>query len=157
MILRNSRKSFKIQENTKIICILITMILLILSNPYQVDALPSDPNVVPTKIRCTCYLDSGITKSGKITRHGVAAGKVEWLGKVGALYQVDEDGKLGDFIGYYEFLDTGAGIDLDGDGKGDSIRWGESIDIWQDSDASLKEWVENYGDYVYLLLIDGKG
>ena len=84
-------------------------------------------------------------------------GKVEWLGKVGALYQVDEDGKLGDFIGYYEFLDTGAGIDLDGDGKGDSIRWGESIDIWQDSDASLKEWVKNYGDYVYLLLIDGKG
>ena len=144
-------------KKLRILYTLGTMILLNLINPSKVDALDSDPNVLPTKIRCTCYLDSGITKSGKITRHGVAAGKIEWLGKVGALYQVDEEGKLGDFIGYFEFLDTGAGIDLNNDGIGDSIKAGESIDIWQDSRDSLNQWIAENGDYVYLLLIDGKG
>ena len=43
------------------------------------------------------------------------------MGCAAALYDVKEDGSIGDFIGYYEVLDTGAGIDRYGDGLGDSI------------------------------------
>ena len=111
----------------------------------------------PQPIRCTCYIEHGYTASGQWTRPHTAAGPREWLGCVGALYQMNEDGSMGDFIGYYEFIDTGAGIDTDGDGKGDTIINGESIDVWRPDMEMAVEWVETYGDYVYLKLINGNG
>lgn len=109
------------------------------------------------KIRCTCYTDSGITASGEVTRDGIMAGKREWLGKVAALYRYNADGSVGEFIGYYEFLDTGAGIDTDGDGRGDSIKKGLSVDVWKETDAEVKDWIAEYGDYVYIEIIDAEG
>ena len=109
------------------------------------------------KIRCTCYIINGITASGHKTRPGIIAGKKEDIGKIAALYQIDKDGSLGEFIGYYEFLDTGSGIDTDGDGKGDSIKKGLSVDVWQPSLKDAKEWIKQYGDYVYIKIIEGEG
>lgn len=79
------------------------------------------------------------------------------MGSVAALYDINEDGSIGDFIGYYEVLDTGAGIDTDGDGYGDSIINGTSIDVWVPNDAAVREWQQNVGDYCYIFLIKGVG
>lgn len=110
-----------------------------------------------TKIRCTCYTDSGITASGQVTRDGIIAGRPEDIGKVAALYRYNADDSVGEFIGYYEFLDTGAGIDTDGDGKGDSIKKGLSIDVWKSSMTEVNDWITEYGDYVYMEVIEAEG
>lgn len=132
----------------------IITILLTYSKATQVNALQGDPFQEPVKIRCTCYLDSGTTYSGVETRKGIIAGKKEWQGCVAALYEVNEDGSIGDFIGYFEVLDTGYGIKSD---AGGSIQLGESIDVWQESEFALNSWINNFGDHVYMKLIRGVG
>lgn len=116
-----------------------------------------DPFQEPTPIRCTCYIDSGTMASGQQTRPYVMAGKREWIGCVAALYDINPDGSMGEFIGYFEILDTGSGIDTDGDGKGDSIASGQSVDVWMPSMADAKAWIESHGDYVFIKLIRGNG
>jgi len=109
------------------------------------------------QIRCTCYTDNGKTASGLTVREGVIAGRKEWLGRTCALYSIAENGGVGEFIGYYEFKDTGNGIDTDGDGKGDSIINGDSIDVWQPTIEDAKDFIKTYGDYVYLQFTEGEG
>lgn len=109
------------------------------------------------KKRCTCYVEPGVTASGLYTRDGIVAGRKEDLYKVAAIYRCDTGDQIGEFIGYYEFLDTGAGIDTDGDGKGDSIKKGLSIDVFKPSMEEAKAWISEYGDYVYVQYIDAKG
>ena len=111
----------------------------------------------PHPIRCTVYCDSGTTASGQQTRYGIVAGRKEWMGCTAALYDIKEDGSIGDFIGYFEFLDTGAGIDTDGDGYGDSIINGTSIDVWVPSEEAAREWQREHGDHVMLQIIPGVG
>ena len=112
---------------------------------------------MPQPVRCTCYIDRGITASGIQTRDGIIAGRKEWIGMMAVLYEVKEDGTLGGFIGYYEFCDTGAGIDTDGDGNGDTIKTGNSVDVWQPSMTNARAWIREHGDYVYMQIVDGKG
>lgn len=115
------------------------------------------PFTKPVQIRCTCYVDRGTTASGVETREGIIAGKREWLGKTAVLYSITEEGKIGELIGIYEFADTGAGIDTDGDGQGDSIKKGLSVDVWMPSMEAAREWVKTYGDYVFIQVIDAEG
>ena len=109
------------------------------------------------KIRCTCYCEPGITASGAHTKVGIIAGRKDDLGKVAAIYSIAEDGSIGEFLGYYEFKDTGAGMDSDGDGVGDTIRTGKSVDVFQNTLQDAKAWVKEYGDYVYIVIIDAQG
>jgi hypothetical protein len=104
---------------------ILTIIFLVMSNTRTANAVlirnPQRASTFyeePTMVRCTCYIDRGTMASGQQTRYGAIAGRKEWIGKVAALYRI-EDGKIGEFLGYFEFLDTGAGMDSDGDG-----RWG---------------------------------
>lgn len=130
-------------------------VVLFLSINMDVNAFQpviGNPFEEKVKIRCTCYLDSGITASGQHTRQGIIAGKKEWIGCAVILWTLD-----GDYIGIYEILDTGAGIDTDGDGKGDSIKTGNSIDVWMPDMNSAKEWIREYGDYVYFQLYEADG
>lgn len=108
----------------------------------------------PQKIRCTCYTstEGAITASGEHVREGIIAGKREWMGKTAILYDMDMN-----LIGIFEFKDTGAGIDTDGDGKGDSIKNGKSIDVYRDTLARCYDWIGQYGDYVYLQILEGEG
>lgn len=129
--------------------------LYVVASPNRILMIPQAP--VLQQIRCTCYVQRGVTASGQYVRNGIVAGKREWLGKTCALYSISEDGKVGGFIGFYEFLDTGAGIDTDGDGKGDSIIKGTSIDVWQPSMKKAREWVAEYGDYVWLQILESEG
>lgn len=105
----------------------------------------------PIKIRCTCYTstEGSITASGERVREGIIAGKRDWMGKVAVLYDMNMN-----IIGIYEFKDTGAGIDTDGDGKGDSIKNGKSVDVYRDTMEGCKQWARLYGDFVYLQIID---
>lgn len=99
----------------------------------------------PTLIRCTCYTASegSITRSGAEVREGIIAGKEEWLGCVAVLYDIDMN-----FIGYFEFLDTGGH---------ETLKNGTSIDVYRDSMDGCYEWIGMYGDYIYLQLIDAEG
>ena len=144
----------KIHKKTIVISLLLS---LVICNSAKGLELTSDPFIEPTKIRCTCYIDHGITASGSYTRLGTIAGRKEWLGYIAELNRVNPDGSIGEFIGYYEFKDTGAGIDTDGDGKGDSIKKGLSVDVWQPTLKDAKTWVNTYGDYVYIKIIKGVG
>lgn len=102
----------------------------------------------PFVVECTAYCDEGITASGKPTEEGLTiAGAREWLGCMTVLYEVDADGSIGEYIGTYQFTDTGWGID------GDILR-GETVDIYMsDYDTCIECGRRN----VYVQIIDGKG
>ena len=48
-------------------------------------------------------------------------------------------------------------MDTDGDGKGDSIKNGQSIDVWVESLEEAYEWRDALGDYVYIKIIKSAG
>ena len=117
---------------------------------FRTDVQASESFREPQIIRCTGYCDYGYTKSGQYVREGIVAGKKEWLGKTAYIWAVDEDGTIGEFLGIYEFLDTGYGIN-------GSLKNGTSIDIWHPSKDAVWEWIGEYGDYVWLQIVDAKG
>jgi hypothetical protein len=128
-----------------------------MSKVAYIEPVVGDPFIEPVKIRCSCYCEHGKTATGAKTRYGIAAGKKEWIGYVAELNAINPDGSVGEFIGYFEFKDTGAGMDSDGDGKGDTIINGQSIDIWINSLPEAYKWRDRYGDYVYIKIVRGKG
>lgn len=102
----------------------------------------------PFIVDCTAYCDEGITASGRPTVEGLTiAGPEEWMGCAAVLYEVAEDGSIGDYIGMYQFTDTGWGIDGD-------IPRGETVDIYIADENACWEWGRRK---VYLQVIDGRG
>lgn len=122
-----------------------------------IEPMVGNPFKEPCKIRCTCYCEHGTTGTGKKTRYGIVAGRKEWIGYTAELNAVNEDGSVGEFIGFFEFQDTGAGMDSDGDGIGDTIKNGQSIDVWINSLSEAYAWRDRYGDYVYIKIFRAKG
>ena len=95
------------------------------------------------EVEATAYCDGEVCCRGEIPRWGICAGKPEWYGKIIALYE-SENGKIGEFIGYFECLDTG----------GERIKNGEVIDIYNPS----REWCKQFGrKKVIAYIIDGEG
>jgi hypothetical protein len=84
------------------------------------------------------------------------AGREEWLGKACIMYQVNKDGSLGDMIGIFQFTETGYGMKVKGSNKG-TIQLGHSIDVYRDTLSGCREWIKQYGDYVYIQIVDAKG
>ena len=138
----------------KVIAGIMAASLFLSSVGYVEAKANANPYEEPIKIRCTCYTapKGAITKSGQEVREGIIAGKKEWLGCVAILYDMDMN-----CIGFFEFLDTGAGIDTDGDGKGDSIKNGTSVDVYRDSMEGVRDWVNTYGDYCYMQIVKAVG
>lgn len=96
------------------------------------------------EVEATAYCYGETRCDGKPVRSGICAGKKEWYGKVLALYEND-NGNPGEFLGYYECLDTG------GDSR---IKEGKCVDIYNPS----KEWCINFGrKKVLAVIIEGKG
>jgi len=145
-----------------IIIIVLAIVLLFLD--INAKAEQSDPFNEPVKVRCTCYLDSGTTASGKETRYGIMASKPEWIGCVACVNAVNPDGSVGEFIGYFEILDTGYGAET---GVGQSkifsdrtlgtIETGETVDVYCSTTHQAEEWIDTFGDEVYIKLVDGVG
>lgn len=146
------------QNNEKIIrrfiYFLLIGICIWLYSVLDVHCVKASEIAEPIKIRCTCYTSSegSITATGKKVREGIVAGKREWLGCVAILYDMDMN-----LIGYYEIEDTGAGIDTNNDGVGDTIKNGRSIDVFRNSLEGCYEWVSQYGDYVYMQVVRAEG
>lgn len=87
--------------------------------------------------------NGNLTASGKPTIEGITvAGAKEWLGCTCVLYDEDMN-----FLGYYEFTDTGYGRDGD-------IQRGETIDVYFESYTDAIEWGRRN---VYIQVIDAKG
>lgn len=148
----------------KAILLLVLVILIALaghieaeSKAAHIDPVEGNPFVEPARMRVSCYCEHGTTATGVKTRYGIAAGKKDWLGYAVELNAINPDGSVGEFVGYFEFCDTGAGMDTDGDGKGDSIKNGQSIDIWINSLSEAYDWRDKYGDYMYVKIIKGDG
>ena len=140
-----------------IIVLCLAMCLEAQSRVAKIKPVTGNPFREFVQIRCTCYCEHSKTATGKKTRYGIAAGKKEWLGYTCELNAINPDGSIGEFIGYFEFLDTGAGMDTDGDGKGDSIKDGQSIDVWINSLPEAYKWRDKYGDYVYMKIFKARG
>ena len=101
----------------------------------------------PQKIRCTCYTLKEFTATGEIPYQGMCAYRTEDIGKVAYLYEIDEDGNKGDFIGEFEIKDTG----------GKAVKKGHIVDVWRPDDEAVDEWITNYGDYVYMEIGESNG
>ena len=114
-------------------------------NPYE-----------PFMVECSAYCYNGrCTASGKPTIEGVTiAGKKEWLGRTAVLYEVNDDGGIGEFIGYREFTDTGYGqASTLYPGYG-TIQTGECVDLYFDDRQTALEWGRRK---IYIQVIDGCG
>lgn len=95
------------------------------------------------EVEATAYCDGEICCKGELPRIGICAGKPEWYGKVIALYE-NNNGLPGEFIGYFECLDTG----------GNDVSSGRVIDIYNPS----REWCEQFGrKKVIAYIIEGEG
>lgn len=104
------------------------------------------PEAAPVQHRmeATAYCYGTIRCDGGAVRPGICAGKPDWYGKVAAIY-LDENGSPGEFLGYFEILDTG------GD---DRIRNGTVLDIYlPDYDACIEFGRQE----VLVVLVDGEG
>ena len=144
--------------------LMLCFILLLGFYSMTIKAEQGDPFVEPIKVRCTCYIDEGYTASGQYTRPGIMANKREWIGYVACLNAVNEDGSIGEFIGFYEILDTGYGRET---GIGESkilkgrtlgtIETGETIDVWCPTMHQAEEWIDTWGDFVYCRIVKGVG
>lgn len=146
------------------VLVVLTAIYLIGCWRLNVESREANPFVEPVKVRATCYCDSGQTASGRPVREGIIASKPEYMGYVACINAVNEDGSVGEFIGFYEVLDTGYGKDT---GEGESkilkgrtlgtIETGETIDIYMPTMHQVEEWIDTYGDYVYVKFVKGEG
>jgi len=95
------------------------------------------------------------TFSGKPTVEGITiAGRAEWLGCVAALYEINDDGTIGRFIGYREFTDTGYGVDSTQYPGLGTIQTGETVDLYFSDYEVCKKWGEKK---IWIQVIRGKG
>lgn len=117
-----------------------------------------NPYGEPFKIRCTVYYPTGNPcANGRMPVEGLSvAGKSEWRDKACVMYECLEDGSRGELIGIYEITDTGYGIPVP-DSELGSIQAGLSIDRFCEDEISGMEWIRNYGDYVYIQIIEAEG
>ena len=94
-------------------------------------------------MEATAYCSGTTCSTGVRVRVGIVASKPDWYGKVAMIYR-NNNGQVGEFLGYYEVLDTGS----------ERIKNGEVIDIYNPSEA----WCKQFGRQdVLVKLIDGNG
>ena len=74
---------------------------------------------------------------------GTCAARRKDLGKVAVVYDMDMR-----LVGYFEVIDTGGHPRL---------KNGTSIDIFRNTLKDCYSWVGEYGDYMYVQLIDCEG
>lgn len=107
-------------------------------------------------ILTTAYCHGRVTATGSELRQGICAVRKEWIGKTALVWECKDSDTMGEFLGFWECLDTGFGADLDGDGMG-SIQEGRVIDMYFPTSEEVQEWMEITGGRVYVMLIDAEG
>lgn len=104
----------------------------------------------------TAYCHGTVTATGNRTRRGICAVRKEWIGKTALVWECRDSDTMGEFLGFWECLDTGFGADSDGDGAG-SIEEGRVIDMYFPTQEEVQEWMEITGGRVYVQLVDAEG
>lgn len=99
-----------------------------------------DVTFIPMTAKAYCI--DGITASGSHTRRGICAAKPEWIGLTAMVY-LNDNGNLGDFLGYYEVKDTGG-----------RFRNGKVIDLWFPTENECKQFGKKK---VLVVLVKGCG
>lgn len=132
----------KIITNKKLYLITLIVIFLILISHIVVSGRGSN-EVTYIPMTAKAYCIDGITASGSHTRRGICAAKPEWIGLTAMIYK-DNNGELGEFLGYYEVKDTG----------GRAIRSGKVIDIWLPTEDECKQFGNKK---VLVVLVKGCG
>lgn len=95
------------------------------------------PSSEAYKVRCTCYIPTGNpTASGIYPHEGVIATNRQHLGESAMLFTLD-----GEFIGYFDSMDTGGH---------EGLKNGTRIDVYRDTLDRAYDWVATYGDYVLI-------
>ncbi len=113
-------------------------------NHNSIKSLPAQTaNYEYDYVRATCYTDEtgnglGICYDGTPTYFGCLAGSKEQLGKEVIL--LDEELN---YLGTFKFHDTGDPAYVNS----------ERIDVWQPSITEANDWIEEVGDYVYIIYI----
>lgn len=107
-------------------------------------------------IMTTAYCHGKVTATGQAVRPGICAVREEWIGKTALVWKCENSDSIGEFLGFWECLDTGFGADSDGDGMG-SIQEGRVIDMYFPTQEGVQEWMETTGGRVYVQLIDAEG
>lgn len=105
----------------------------------------------PYRAMVTAYCEPGKrTATGSSKQEGIVAAKSEWMGSIAAVYKVESDGSIGDFIGYFPIDDTGYGHALVSDQykseilknkKVGTIETGLTLDFRQKSYRECKRWM----------------
>jgi uncharacterized protein YraI len=113
------------------------------------------------KVSSTAYWDEYHRRSAsgrKLTKGYSIAGKVAWLNKSCYIYKCNDDGSVGECLGYYSFDDTGYGAEsgvgsskiLSGRSIG-TIENGTCIDFFMNNESEC----QNYGRRnVYIQVVD---
>lgn len=97
------------------------------------------------RVECTAYdnEEGSMTASGRPTVEGLTmAGAKEWIGCTCILYDEDMN-----FVGFYEFTDTGYGRDGD-------IERGETIDLYMESHEEAVRWGRRV---MYIQIVPSEG
>ena len=115
---------------------------------YHQVVMASDKPIVEVapvqQMEATAYCHGTTRCDGGAVRTGICAGKKEWYGKIAAI-DLDDNGSPGEFLGYFEILDTG------GDER---IKSGAVLDIYiPDHDACIEFGRQK----VIVSLVDGEG
>lgn len=92
------------------------------------------------EVRVTCYYQGTTTASGKPVREGYVAAAKEHIGDTCLIYTKDYE-----LIGIFECEDTGSAYRIKHEG---------SVDVYRSSLSRCKEWIHEYGDYLYVQWIE---
>ncbi len=128
----------------------------------------------PYLAQATAYCEPGhLTATGSDKQEGIIAGPPEWIGRIAAVYFVDSDGSIGEFMGYFSIEDTGYGHSLPVEGYHSSIlknkvpgtvETGLTLDFRQKSEKACHDFmVSTYtgsgttGSQVWVQILSGEG
>lgn len=136
----SEEKIIKVIDTALTVFVIITIVMLIVASAQR-----EVYGAELIEIESTAYYEGTVCADGtEPVVNLTLAGRKEWIGKTAALY-ISKDGLISEFIGYYEFHDTG------GDER---LKNGTCIDIFmQDRDTCLQWGRRN----VFMMILDAEG
>jgi len=136
------------KTRNKIIAAVLTLAILA-ANRIEVKASSYVPYIEPVLMRVTVYTadEGALTADESKPREGIVASNRANLG-YGCIIYENDNGKIGDVIGFFEVKDTGSA---------EWLKNGTAIDVYRDNLERCAEWVETYGDYCFIQIIPAEG
>lgn len=116
----------------------------------------------PIKVDMTCYAYTGNKcANGKYPKIGTCAYQRKYLNYTAIVYE-DNNGEIGDFIGYFEIYDTGYGratdkINPKTNEPYGTIELGMSIDIYREDLEACYDFIAEHGDKAWVQIVYAEG